>query len=370
MLIGGLVPPPASANHWAPPQTVFVPRTGHTADGLFLQVWHEQQALLGDPITEELRATTGLGTDPDAEQVVQYYENMALVYLPDAAPELQVQALPIGRSGLDEILGSRPAPTLERAARRTACGAGAGDTCLGFGATGHTIRAGILAFWEATGAARWLGMPLTEAYRAADGSWVQYFESGALRQRSGGDVEPLPLGLSVAKELRLPTKPIPQPDDVPEYDEALFIPPPEPVPVGWDVGTFGPGPQQGGFQEIVISISSQALWAYEGGEMVMSTYVSTGTAEVPETATPVGPHTIIVKVDVQDMEGTISGEYYFVEDVPYVMYIDDYGNALHGTYWHSNFGAPMSHGCINLPMDVAAWMYGWAPLGTPVTVLP
>ncbi|MCD6030113.1 MAG: ErfK/YbiS/YcfS/YnhG family protein, partial [Thermomicrobiales bacterium] len=48
----------------------------------------------------------------------------------------------------------------------------------------------------------------------------------------------------------------------------------------------------------------------------------------------------------------------------------DEGHALHGTYWHSNFGMPMSHGCVNLPMDVAEWMYRWAPEGTPVTVIP
>jgi lipoprotein-anchoring transpeptidase ErfK/SrfK len=53
-----------------------------------------------------------------------------------------------------------------------------------------------------------------------------------------------------------------------------------------------------------------------------------------------------------------------------VMYFDNLGNALHGTYWHNNFGYPMSHGCVNLPMDVAAWMYGWAPVGTLVTVIP
>ena len=40
--------------------------------------------------------------------------------------------------------------------------------------------------------------------------------------------------------------------------------------------------------------------------------------------------------------------------------------ALHGAYWHNNFGNTMSHGCVNLPLDVARWMYGWAPLGTMV----
>jgi lipoprotein-anchoring transpeptidase ErfK/SrfK len=118
-----------------------------------------------------------------------------------------------------------------------------------------------------------------------------------------------------------------------------------------------------------VSISAQTMWAYEEDEMVMSSLVSTGTAEVPETTTPVGHHAVIAKFDAQTMEGTISGEYYRVEDVPYVMYFDNNGNAIHGTYWHSNFGAPMSHGCINLPMDIAAWMYGWADMGTAVSVI-
>jgi lipoprotein-anchoring transpeptidase ErfK/SrfK len=103
--------------------------------------------------------------------------------------------------------------------------------------------------------------------------------------------------------------------------------------------------------------------------LVVTSLVSTGTAEVPETVTPLGYHSILSKYDVQTMEGTISNEYYKVEDVPNVMYIDNLGNAIHGAYWHNNFGTPMSHGCINLPLDIASWMYGWAEVGTPVTVV-
>ena len=119
----------------------------------------------------------------------------------------------------------------------------------------------------------------------------------------------------------------------------------------------------------MVSISAQAMWAYENGELVRSSYVSTGTAEVLETTTPIGYWSILTKFDVQDMEGTISDEYYFVDDVPDVMYFDNLGNALHGTYWHSNFGTPMSHGCVNLPLDVASWMYDWAPIGTAVSII-
>jgi hypothetical protein len=192
-----------------------------------------------------------------------------------------------------------------------------------------------------------------------------------LRQTSDGEVEPLPLGNIAAKRAKLDVEPIERPQDIPVYKDELFIPPPDATPVEEAGGdwSFGPGPQQGAWKEVVVSISAQTMWAYEEGELVMSSLVSTGTAEVPETTTPIGYHSVIAKFDAQTMEGTISGEYYRVEDVPYVMYFDNNGNAIHGTYWHSNFGAPMSHGCVNLPMDIAAWMYGWADVGTAVSVI-
>jgi lipoprotein-anchoring transpeptidase ErfK/SrfK len=53
--------------------------------------------------------------------------------------------------------------------------------------------------------------------------------------------------------------------------------------------------------------------------------------------------------------------------VPYVMYFFE-GYGLHGTYWHNNFGHPMSHGCVNLRTPDAKWFYNWAEIGTPVLV--
>ena len=368
-----LMPETVVAEDWAPPRTVFVPETGQTTDGVFLDLWREQRELLGDPITAELQPEMGWSEAAEDGQVVQYYENAALIYMPEESPEAQVQLLPLGREELSRAMAARPSLALTRAADRTVCGGGAID-CLGVVASGHTLRGAIRAYWE-SGAGPWLGLPLTEAFRAADNSLVQYFENGVLRIDQTGDVHPLPLGRMTAKRLQLSTEPITPPADVPTYDELLFVPPPEPEAtpaadgLAWSVGTFGPGPQQGAWKEIVVSISAQAMWAYEGGELMRSSYVSTGTAEVPETETPIGYWSILTKYDIQDMEGTISDEYYFVPDVPNVMYFDNLGNALHGTYWHSNFGTPMSHGCVNLPLDVAAWMYEWAPIGTAVSVI-
>jgi lipoprotein-anchoring transpeptidase ErfK/SrfK len=46
------------------------------------------------------------------------------------------------------------------------------------------------------------------------------------------------------------------------------------------------------------------------------------------------------------------------------------GYGLHGTYWHHNFGHPMSHGCVNMPTDEAEWAFNWSTYGTPVVVVP
>jgi L,D-transpeptidase-like protein len=148
------------------------------------------------------------------------------------------------------------------------------------------------------------------------------------------------------------------PLDVPEE---VIAPNQWPVP-SWDLAP--PAPVNG--RAVVVSLSMQALWAYENGQVVRSTYVSTGTDLTP---TPVGLFWVNNKFPVETMEGTIAGEHYLVKDVPNVMYFNEQGDALHGAYWHSNFGVPMSHGCVNLPLDVAAWMYEWAPMGMAVQII-
>ena len=366
-----LMPVNVAAQEWSAPGTVYVPSTGHTTDGLFLDLWRAERALLGDPVSEEFRARTGF-TAGGGANIVQYYENVALVYLPDAPSGEQVQALDLGQQALDDAVAAGASRALARATERSVCAPSGGAECVTVVAAGHTVRGPFLTYWARGETASWLGSPLTEAFFAPDRTRIQYFENGILRLTAEGAVEPLPLGSIAAQRAQVETAPIAKPEDVPVYDEALFTPPPAATPTETESGTdwsFGPGPRQGAWKEIVVSISTQSMWAYEEGQLVMSSLVSTGTAEVWETTTPVGHWSVLSKVDVQDMEGTISDEYYFVADVPYVMYFDNLGNALHGTYWHNNFGAPMSHGCVNLPMDIAAWMYDWAPAGTAVSVV-
>ncbi len=116
----------------------------------------------------------------------------------------------------------------------------------------------------------------------------------------------------------------------------------------------------GGAKWIDVDLVEQTLSAYQGDTLVFSTPVSTG---VEGHNTPVGEFAIEWFVRSQDM----SGDGYYLADVPYVMYFADY-LAIHGTYWHDNFGTPMSHGCVNLSIPDAAWLYDWASIGTPVVI--
>ncbi|PWB52398.1 MAG: hypothetical protein C3F13_11595 [Anaerolineales bacterium] len=101
-------------------------------------------------------------------------------------------------------------------------------------------------------------------------------------------------------------------------------------------------------------------YAYEGDQIVASFLVSTGTWQHP---TVTGQFHIYVKYVYADM----AGPGYYLPDVPYVMYFYS-GYGLHGTYWHSNFGTPMSHGCINLTIPDAEWLFYWADVGTLVSI--
>jgi len=120
-----------------------------------------------------------------------------------------------------------------------------------------------------------------------------------------------------------------------------------------------PPPSSGGSGRwIDINLSTQTLTAYAGQTAVFQARVSTGIWRYP---TVVGTFRIYVKYRSARMRGPG----YNLPNVPYVMYFHR-GYGLHGTYWHSNFGTPMSHGCVNLSTPDAQWVYNWASVGTKV----
>lgn len=119
-------------------------------------------------------------------------------------------------------------------------------------------------------------------------------------------------------------------------------------------------PGSGGERWIDIDISSQRVTAYEGNNPIGTFIVSTGTSAHP---TVIGRFRVYVKYRYDDM----AGPGYYLSDVPYVMYFYE-GYSIHGTYWHSNFGTPMSHGCVNMRTSDAQWMFSFASVGTVVNV--
>ncbi len=115
---------------------------------------------------------------------------------------------------------------------------------------------------------------------------------------------------------------------------------------------------------INVNLDTQTLTAFEGATPVFNTLISSGTANHP---TVTGQYRIWLRYESQTMNGRLLGYDYYLEDVPYVMYFfNDY--ALHGTYWHNNFGVPMSHGCVNLATPDAEWLFNWSSYGTLVNV--
>lgn len=113
-------------------------------------------------------------------------------------------------------------------------------------------------------------------------------------------------------------------------------------------------------REVLVDLSDSRVYAYENGILQRNVLVSTG---LPGTPTVQGDYTVERKYFAQ----TMVGPGYYLPDVPYVMYFYE-GYALHGTYWHNNFGQPMSHGCVNMPTPEAEWFYNWTDIGTPVRV--
>ena len=111
---------------------------------------------------------------------------------------------------------------------------------------------------------------------------------------------------------------------------------------------------------IDVELATQTLVAHEGARAVYATLVSTGRGPAgTEAATPPGVHRIWVKIAASDMDNVErddTSSHYSLEDVPYVQFFDR-AVALHGTYWHRDFGHVKSHGCVNLsPLD-AKWLF-------------
>ena len=365
-----LLPPPSAATsaphvgpdpNWAPPSTVYVPETGQALDRLFLDLWRGWGGAnaFGYPITPEFE---------ENGHIVQYLGYARFEYWPED-PDNPVHLGDIG-SEMRPLMVRRTLPGKSAATSNAELAMRAwlpldkkkitseGDDYRFISPTKHSVSGAFKTFWENTGEDTYLGNPLTEQYTIHDTTY-QMFERGQVALDEGGDPYLMPVGELLAQRKQLDTSPVPQ-GDLPDYSEDLFVPPP-PKPAAPAQPQVDPNAEKW----LEVSLSQQYAWARQGDVVLWEGYVSTGKEKFE---TPAGTFFVNSKLKSQTMEGVIGGEYYDVPDVPNVMYFTDRGHAIHGTYWHNNFGTPMSHGCVNLPMDVAEWMYGWAPLGMRVDI--
>ena len=113
---------------------------------------------------------------------------------------------------------------------------------------------------------------------------------------------------------------------------------------------------------IEVNLFEQTVSVYEHSELVFASLVASGIE--PFWSRP-GLFQIYQKLNATPMRGAFEADRsdaYYLEDVPWTMYYDK-ARALHGAYWHNSFGAPRSHGCVNLSVGDARWLFDWAQEG-------
>lgn len=361
---------------------VYIPETGHSISGTMLDYWRVTGSAsgYGNPISEPFVAPNGLYSQAFERGIFQY--NPAWLDTEDPT----VRLMPIGtqivnarrdtlradrrRTGGDPRLSAFMAPTPDSKRAKTVAELGGRFSDV----TGFSIAGDYQEWYDSNEGHFYLGQPISEPHLER-GRVVQYYENGLLYETDSG-VEVASLPLENPAQFGFTTDPIDQ-GDLPVYDESLFMTADNPGGVDTT--------QLTGHRSIVVNLSEQTMYVYQGGTTVLTSLISSGLA--PNVTSP-GEFHIRLKYPVQTMAGftDATGEVtgfqddngsgggagdipWQVEDVPNVMYFSLSAEALHGAYWHNNFGNPMSHGCINQPLDVAAFMYGWAPLGTEVTVV-
>lgn len=123
-------------------------------------------------------------------------------------------------------------------------------------------------------------------------------------------------------------------------------------------------------KRVEVSLKEQTVTAYEYDEVVLHRKVSTGIRNrlhegvsngIP-TVTPEGRFNIMSKLPSKHMGNsrlTDNLDDYVLLGVPWTSFFTETGVAFHGTYWHSNFGLPMSRGCVNMRNEDAKWLFRW-----------
>ncbi len=327
--------------------TFFVAETGHhiSERAGFLSFWREKGGALvfGFPLSEEI---------VEDGRIVQYFERARFEYHPDQ----------LGKDGQVQLslLGSQLA-----AGRAFPEGSPDGGTMY-FPETKHTLSGKFRQFWLKRGGLQVFGFPISEAFEepGADGQTrlTQYFERARFEHHPEeldsfyrNNAANLGLNLTALHEVQLS-------DLGSQAAQRAGLRFNQPAPLG-GVPTWAPTDWP---RRVDVDLSAQWLTAYEGDTPVFRAPVATGKDGFN---TPTGTFAIYSKYTMQSMTGNAGGESWYVPDIPWVQYVVG-GVALHGTYWHDQWGTGvrMSHGCINLNIDDAQWLYEWADVGTEVNI--
>ena len=116
---------------------------------------------------------------------------------------------------------------------------------------------------------------------------------------------------------------------------------------------------------VVVNISRQTLSCFEGKDEIYNTRVSTGVMNniegtpTDKWSTPLGTRAIWRKMVSVHMSGGTTGGGYDLPGVSWTTFFEGNGVAIHSTFWHNNFGEPMSHGCVNATPEDAKWVFSW-----------
>lgn len=178
-------------------------------------------------------------------------------------------------------------------------------------------------------------------------------ENGMIDKPAIASAEPLPMWTPTPPPTPAPTREAPQQADTVA-----------PLQTAYAGSSHSQHAQFNEARWINIDLSNQVLTAYENGEPVFTTLISSGA---PGMETVTGQFRIYARLESQHMSGYHLGFNYSTPNVPHVQYF--HGNfGIHGAYWHEDFGTPVSHGCVNLDEPDAAWLYNFAGIGTLVNV--
>ncbi|MCU0494762.1 MAG: L,D-transpeptidase [Chloroflexaceae bacterium] len=326
--------------------TFYFPQTGHHLSNRsgFLNFWRAngQVLLFGYPITEEF---------VERGRIVQYFERARFEFHPGGAG--QPAGVRLGLLGR-ELTEGRSDESFASLSAEQAVG-------QFFPETGQALSGEFLRFWERRGGLEAFGFPISQELDE-EGRTVQYFE----RARFVYNPDDMPAfyrSMEQANGIPLYALYEVQLSDIGRQVAALRGIDTSPVPAITGAVDWSPARWK---RHIEVDLTAQWLTAYEGDLPVYRAPVATGRDGFN---TPVGNYAIYQKYQMQTMTGSMGGETWNVPNVPWVMYVVG-GVAIHGTYWHNNFGTGirMSHGCINVGMDDARWLWEWADIGTTVTV--